>query len=200
MYSEYFINSESGYAVGTEGMIIKTTNGGANWALQSSGTPHLLSGVYFIDAITGYVVGELGTILKTTNGGINWFAQNSGINTFIRSVYFIDSNIGYAYGFDGKLLKTTNGGSWIEEKTDKIENIYIYPNPSSKKINITIYGALLKETIVNIFNIQGDNVFSNTIYNQNSMGIDINSLVNGIYMIKIQNENGFAVKKLVIQK
>jgi photosystem II stability/assembly factor-like uncharacterized protein len=59
-----------GYAVGSAGIIIKTTNGGNNWTVQQSGTSNTLSGVVFADELTGYAVGENGTILKTISGGV----------------------------------------------------------------------------------------------------------------------------------
>jgi hypothetical protein len=60
----------TGYAVGFIGKILKTTNGGTNWASQISGTSNDLLSVHFpADAQTGYAVGWTGTILKTTDGG-----------------------------------------------------------------------------------------------------------------------------------
>src|SRR5260370_26256260 len=56
-------------AVGAMGTIIRTTDGGATWTVQSSGTTQHLFGVSFTDANTGTVVGDNGTILRTTDGG-----------------------------------------------------------------------------------------------------------------------------------
>ncbi len=57
------------YAVGRNGNITKTTDGGISWNTQPSGTTQTLNKVFFTDINTGYVVGESGTVLKTTNGG-----------------------------------------------------------------------------------------------------------------------------------
>ncbi len=61
--------SNIGYAAGAAGIIIKTTNGGNNWTVQTSGTSNILFGITFADEMTGYAVGENGTILKTVSGG-----------------------------------------------------------------------------------------------------------------------------------
>ncbi|MDQ3020610.1 MAG: YCF48-related protein, partial [Bacteroidota bacterium] len=37
LYSVDFVNTNTGYAVGTVGTIMKTTNGGGNWEVQNSG-------------------------------------------------------------------------------------------------------------------------------------------------------------------
>jgi uncharacterized repeat protein (TIGR03803 family) len=85
------------------------------------------------------------------------------------------------------------------DENDMLKFLNIYPNPATNKINIVNTGNLQKETIVSIFNIQGEQVFSNTFTNQNSMDIDVSSLAKGVYMVKIQTEKGFAVKKLILQ-
>ena len=66
-----FVDNKTGYAVGFARTVLKTTDGGANWAGQSSGTTNFLWSVHFpLDAQTGYAVGDWGTILKTTDGGV----------------------------------------------------------------------------------------------------------------------------------
>jgi len=62
-----------GTAVGgyssTPSTILRTTDGGATWTPQSSGTRSPLFGVSFVDANTGIAVGEAGIILRTNTGG-----------------------------------------------------------------------------------------------------------------------------------
>ena len=93
-----FINSNTGWAVGGYGTILKTTNGGTNWTSQTSGTSNTLCSVNFVDQNTGWAVGESGTILKTTNGGTNWISQTSGTTNTLFSVNFVDQNTGWAVG------------------------------------------------------------------------------------------------------
>ena len=64
--------------MGTDGTILATSNGGATWKAQSSGTTETLYGVAFANASDGWAVGQIGTILATSNGGATWNAQNSG--------------------------------------------------------------------------------------------------------------------------
>jgi photosystem II stability/assembly factor-like uncharacterized protein len=59
-----------GYAVGDEGVIIKTIDYGNTWTTQVSGTSIDLLSVCLTSSTTAYVSGVNGTILKTTNGGI----------------------------------------------------------------------------------------------------------------------------------
>ncbi|MFH1005001.1 MAG: YCF48-related protein [Bacteroidota bacterium] len=124
LYSVYFTDANTGYAVGDYGTIRKTSDGGSTWSAQTSGTPssYPLLSVYFTDVNTGYVVGYNGIILKTINGGSNWSAQSSGITGWLSSVYFTDANTGYAVGEQGTILKTINGGSNWSAQTSGIAN------------------------------------------------------------------------------
>lgn len=114
LYSTYFTDSLTGYAVGRTGKIVKTINGGVNWTYLNSGTSINLRSVFFTDANNGYTVGESGIILKTTDAGATW-------TSFTNLAYFFQLNdasfpsqcVGYAVGNQGKILKTSNsGGSW----------------------------------------------------------------------------------------
>ncbi|MBI5471910.1 MAG: hypothetical protein HY961_06150 [Ignavibacteriae bacterium] len=73
-----FCDANIGTAVRDQGTILRTTNGGAMWTRQSSGTTDRLNGVCFTDANTGTAVGNAGTILRTTNAGTSWTRQTSG--------------------------------------------------------------------------------------------------------------------------
>lgn len=118
LYSIYFTNNNNGWAVGFEGTILKTTDGGTNWSFQTSGTTEWLNSVHFADSDTGWTVGLFGKILNTTDGGTNWITQTSGTSAWLRSVHFEDNNKGWAVGGGGFgypappsiILNTTDGG------------------------------------------------------------------------------------------
>ncbi len=103
--------STTGYAVGDNGTILKTTNGGAEWVAQDSGTTAKLNGVYVVTALAAYAVGDGGVILRTTDGGATWTALNSGTTANLRSVYFRDVQTGWVVGDGGLTLRTLNGGN-----------------------------------------------------------------------------------------
>jgi photosystem II stability/assembly factor-like uncharacterized protein len=74
--SVYFTDSNTGYAVGDFGTLLKTSNAGVDWYIQDSGTQANLTSVCFTDANTGYIAGDSSLILKTINGG----GSSSGVN------------------------------------------------------------------------------------------------------------------------
>ncbi len=116
-----------GWAVGMGGAIVATTDGGANWGLQTSGSTEDLYAVSFSSASNGWAVGNFGTILATANGGLSWSAQRSGSSAYLTGVDFVDANHGWAVGYNygvfpfviaeaSEILATTNGGAtWIPQ-------------------------------------------------------------------------------------
>ena len=106
---------------GGDGTIIRTTDGGATWTNQWTGTPHHFWGVCFTDANTGTVVGRGGIILRTTDGGATWDSLSSGTTNDLWDVCFTDENTGVVvagrgFGGDvaGEIFRTTDGGeTWV---------------------------------------------------------------------------------------
>ncbi len=80
MTAVHFADSDTGWAVGYGGTLMKSTNGGMTWNYQSLGSNKVLKSLFFIDAQTGWVVGWDGFIVKTSDGGVTWREQVS--NTY----------------------------------------------------------------------------------------------------------------------
>jgi photosystem II stability/assembly factor-like uncharacterized protein len=59
-----FVNELEGWAVGAEGTIIHTVDGGEHWTVERSGTPHPLERVFFSDRNHGWAVGFGGTVVS----------------------------------------------------------------------------------------------------------------------------------------
>ena len=129
-----FTDANNGTAVGKLGTILRTTDGGVTWTLQTSGTTNFLTGVHFVDASNGTVVGysnNVGgeaTILHTTDGGTTWNWQSSGTTDYLNGVFFTDANTGTAVGSNGKILRTTDGGAtWVMQTsgtTGSLNGVY----------------------------------------------------------------------------
>ena len=72
-----FSDKDNGITVGIT--ILTTSDGGANWIEQTSGTGNSLGGVSVLDTNNGFTVGLGGTILQTINGGTTWKRRYAGI-------------------------------------------------------------------------------------------------------------------------
>ena len=126
LYSERFVNNNTGWVVGDLfGKIAKTTNGGNSWFMQNIPTYNYLIDVYFIDQNFGWAVGQSGTILKTTNSGLNWTLQPSGVTDELRDVQFVNEQKGWVSGFGGVIIHSTDGGdSWSTQNTSTTVILY----------------------------------------------------------------------------
>ncbi|MDI6765472.1 MAG: YCF48-related protein [Bacteroidota bacterium] len=111
IYDIDFVNENTGWLVGNNGMIVKTTDGGESWITQTSGTSEHLFGVDFVNNLTGWAVGNNGIIRETTDGGTTWNAQASNVNAALYDINFVNDQLGLIAGASGIILRTTNGGT-----------------------------------------------------------------------------------------
>ena len=122
-----FPDATHGWAVGDQGTILATSDGGATWSAQSSGTTAYLTAVAFADASHGWVVGTNSSegnsvILATSDGGATWTKQSLGTTAYyyLYGVAFADASHGWvvgrnARGTNGIILATSNGGVTLDE-------------------------------------------------------------------------------------
>lgn len=113
LYGINFPTSQTGYAVGANGTIVKTNDAGANWTVLISGTTNALNDIFCTNDSTCYAVGNGSTFLKTTDGGKSWSTRNAGSNTYYTKVAFFNDTTGIAIGA-GVFLTTDSAHTWTK--------------------------------------------------------------------------------------
>jgi photosystem II stability/assembly factor-like uncharacterized protein len=102
-----------GWAVGSGGVVLSTTDAGATWTrrLPIAAT---LRGVWFTSATEGWAVGLGGTILHTLDGGSTWpLVTSAATSENLTSVYFATRDTGWVVGGNGLLMSTNDrGATW----------------------------------------------------------------------------------------
>jgi subtilisin-like proprotein convertase family protein len=103
-------------------------------------------------------------------------------------------------GSDTVSLPVTITGVSIEESAAGIYNVY--PNPNDGAFNIAITGAELNELIIEILDIQGKVVHSET--DKNISGnylkrVDLSGIAKGMYYLRMTTGTGMKIEKIVIQ-
>jgi photosystem II stability/assembly factor-like uncharacterized protein len=114
LYEVYFQNPEKGWAVGLDGVIIATEDGGKNWKRLKSPVDLTLFKVIVMDG-KGWAVGLRGSYVSSTNGGESWILNAAALPTkfWLRGLAFSDQNHGWIVGSRGTIIHTTDGGaSW----------------------------------------------------------------------------------------
>ena len=113
----FFADNMNGWAVGDNGTIVATTDGGTTWMIQSGNTDQPLRAVFFIDANTGWISGGnlSKALLKTTDGGAYWQdIAPANVPNQLLDIGFIDANTGWMVA--DSIYKTTDGGiTWIAQ-------------------------------------------------------------------------------------
>jgi photosystem II stability/assembly factor-like uncharacterized protein len=118
LYDIEFLNNRIGWAVGDAGVVIKTTNGGANWinvpnpSIQYGG---LMWSIQPVDSEVVYAVAGYDFIMKTSDGGNNWIVLSGrpGSITAFKSLYFVNRDTGWFLG-SYKVFRTYDGGVTLD--------------------------------------------------------------------------------------
>jgi photosystem II stability/assembly factor-like uncharacterized protein len=128
----YFVDESRGWAVGSKGALLMTTDGGRTWAKRRAPTEDTLRDVYFADEQTGWLICDRSIyllrtkqeprsyLLRTTDGGASWSrveVTGADIDVLLMRVAFVDGARGWAFGEMGALYATTDGGASWERQT-----------------------------------------------------------------------------------
>jgi photosystem II stability/assembly factor-like uncharacterized protein len=177
-----FFDANNGLTVGNQGKILKTTDGGATWALVTSGVPNNLSKIAYVSSQRVFVSGRDGTILESTDGGTTWTSATS--NT-VRAINSIDAKNGQvlAVCFHGTVLSNP---AQVPNALNSVKSaeVAVYPNPAIDYLQIecdkTISG-------IRVSDITGKSVLSGSDY---SGSLYVGNLSTGIYFVTIQTKEG----------
>lgn len=138
LYSISFPTTDTGYAVGRFGRIIKTTDEGTSWNMLSSPAPvedaSAMRCVFFWNALEGIVGSDKGVIYRTSDGGSAWdtiYSSDSRPSIPFNCEFFSfagdPSTELFAWGTTGSsqimlvLYRSTDSGlSWSPTKTGRL--------------------------------------------------------------------------------
>jgi hypothetical protein len=200
------VGEDTVYAVGgvTQGVILKTTNGGATWATVLNGVDVSFRSVTGI-ADTAWACAFDGIIYETRDGGASWVRysvgdtyNNTGIN-FRTSRGIVTGNGGH-----GRVFGLANPDVGINKNFYAPNQLLLYPNPVAQTLNLK--GYFVKSTSVNftIKDIEGKVVMSisdKSLRNgELTYNINVSKLNNGIYFIFVEDGSNSFVKKFIVSK
>jgi len=120
----FFLDDTTGWIVGLNGGIAKTTDAGLTWTRQNVPFSWGLLRVHFSDLQNGWAGGYFGKLFHTSDGGQTWIEQNPQLPdyTHVQGVAAVNSQVAWISGYGGGaesrpyVKKTTDGGStWISD-------------------------------------------------------------------------------------
>lgn len=108
-----FPDSQHGWAVGHDGVIIATQDGGATWERQDQGkdTETVFLDVHFLNPKRGFAVGAYGKFQATADGGKTWTVSHpSDKEIHFNRLSVARNGTLYLAGESGTLLSSHDGG------------------------------------------------------------------------------------------
>lgn len=119
----------------------------------------------------------------------------------------VGKDAGAAFGLfvataSGNVIPLSNVTS-VKENNAFADEIKLYPNPAGKYTTLTFANEQNTFATINISDLTGKVLFTNSTntLNQgdNKIDLDLNGLKSGIYLLRISGTTGNSVKKLIIQ-
>lgn len=111
LYSVDMLDAAHVMAVGVDGRILRSTDGGKNWTSLDAGTTQNLRRVRWHSASLLVVLGNGGLAMKSTDKGTTWITMNTGVTKSLLDVYFFDENNWLVVGQAAQVLTTTDAGA-----------------------------------------------------------------------------------------
>lgn len=142
-----FLNDTTGFTVGNDGNIFKTTDQGLSWVQQPSPTLQHLRTVQFTDPLNGWISGYGGTILRTNNGGLTWDAQVTPTTDQVTNMFMYNVFFGWAVTY----IPFSGGQAW------KYGDYYM--SDSANVIHGNVYGDMNGNCVVDAGDIGQINWF-----------------------------------------
>ncbi len=119
----YFSDALRGWAVGEQGLVLNTVDGGQSWQAQSLGDWPLSDVVFNKEVSQGWVVGIGGRILQSLDGGASWQPQNSGTRMTLLGLSLNDGVEQLCVvGQSGLVLTSTDGGQHWQTQSSGTKN------------------------------------------------------------------------------
>ncbi len=125
---------------------------------------------------------------------LNAYAADNAVRFKFRNINDYQNNL---YVDDINITTTT---SIRENTTQKLFGVY--PNPTNGMINVSLANTEIKTFEISVVDLPGKTVLSKKVNSPKSgiETIDLSSLPNGIYILKLKSDKGIAGERIVLEK
>lgn len=123
--SVFFHDQNRGWAAGSKGTLLHTTDGGQSWQVRANVGNDIIRDIFFLDQQTGWLVCEVNAyelktkdeprayLLKTTDSGETWKrieVKGFDINAVLVRAVFSRGGRGWTFGENGAIYATRDAG------------------------------------------------------------------------------------------
>lgn len=113
-------NGTEVWAVGNNGNVWRSFDGGVTWGSYPQGSHHL-RGIH-VRGASIWIVGDNGTFIRSTDNGESWVSSTLAAGVSLRSVTFASPLVGVMVGNGGTILKSEDGGVTWQARTSGVPN------------------------------------------------------------------------------
>ncbi len=138
-----FIGKSSVFALGTNGVVIRSVDKGMTWQQIPTIVQDSLLGIGFSDSLHGTIVGTNGKMMITNDAGVTWKIKLLPTTRTLRSISFKGID-GIIVGDEGTIFISNDGGSsWVQKESPTKVNLYSTLFVSDSILIGAQYGYLL---------------------------------------------------------
>ncbi len=199
--SAYFFLDENAGFILVSNEIYETSDGGTNInSLGFYSSPSVMSCVYSTNENILWAV-PIDTAIGHPYHALKGDVAGQDINIILNeidfpleSIHFFNESTGYTVGWMGAIYKNSTGLLLGVNEEINLNNIKIYPNPTSKKLNIKVS--------IHTFNLKirdnlGKEVYKNE-YNESDISMNVENFSKGVYFLTIETKNQVYTQKFII--
>jgi PKD repeat protein len=201
-----FTSALEGYAAGTNGIIIKTIDGGNNWTPALTGVDIDFNSVEAVAPDSAWATGTNGIVYTTTDNGANWIRYSVGY-TADQDEIIVTNGKGHVTGQGGNGRNFGEGRSAISVNTPEIisaiNNFNVSPNPANDAFTISATLSDVENLTIEIKDASGkliEHIVNSNVSGKFSKSITTENYRQGVYFIHIREGEKSWVQKLVIVK
>lgn len=198
-----FYSTLGGYAVGTGGNILRTTNGGATWTPCLTGVDIDFNAVDIQGTNNAWATGSHGIVYVTGDGGNTWIRYSVG-DTIPQNSIKVTGGKGHVVGAGG------NGRNFLDTSHTTISpsmisaaDFDVFPNPALDNFTINVQMPYSTQLTIEMKDVNGRMV--KTIANGVASGhystkVNTDNIRAGIYFIHVTQGQKSWVRKLLLVK
>lgn len=191
-----FATENLGIAIGDDGIILKTQDGGDSWEEIPAGTGESLYSIDFRDPST-WLIGASGTLLISFDAGDSWSLKYGPNQLGGSNVDFPEKdNIVYV-GYSSIWKSDIDYLTCVNKQGKQSGQILVSPNPASGSFSILFPGCFQGTSTLEILDTSGK-VIKKQMLTGNRTEVKCASLQPGLYLVHVSLPDGQYFEKLLI--
>lgn len=199
-----FSNPTTGFAGGIQGKVYRmqatlpVITGPWNVCLDlGGGNNQTINSISFISDSIGMLstpkqigMTKYSLIYHTLNTGDSWLAPDTITDFLISQLQYVDLATAWAVGVNGKIYKATNALFSVDEN-HKSQILRLYPNPTGDWLCLSVENVNVTRVKISIYSSLGELIQPEThLQNNQNEAINMQKLSAGIYIIRLETEDG----------